>query len=55
MDAIDTQTNEKVVVYQGLYPPYRVFTRLLAEFLGKVDKQKCPDIKQTYRMELYKG
>lgn len=55
MDAIDTRTDEKVVVYQGLYPPYAVFTRPLEEFLSEVDKSKYPDVKQAYRMELYSG
>lgn len=55
MDAIDTKTDCEIVIYQALYPPYKMFSRPLDEFLGEVDKEKYPDIVQKYRLEKYNG
>lgn len=55
--ALDTETNEKVVVYQALYKTngkYQVFTRNLQEFMSEVDHVKYPDVKQKYRFEVYR-
>lgn len=53
MNVINTETEEKMVTYQALYPPYQVFCRPQDSFLGKVDKEKYPDITQEYRLEKY--
>ena len=46
-----TETKEKVVVYQSLYGDFGMYVRPYEMFIGKVDKQKYPDIKQEYRFE----
>ena len=46
-----TETKEKVVVYQSLYGDFGMYVRPYDMFVGKVDKQKYPDIKQEYRFE----
>lgn len=52
---IHSETGEKLVSYQCLYPPYGMFVRPLDMFASKVDKEKYPDVKQEYRFELYTG
>ena len=49
MIAEDAGTGENVVVYQALYPPYRIYTRNLEEFLSDVDRDKYPDAAQKER------
>lgn len=56
--AENTETKERMVVYQALYGGYRdvnfgVYVRPYDMFMGLVDKKKYPDINQTYRFELY--
>lgn len=46
-----TETEEKLVVYQALYPPFATYARPADMFFSKVDKDKYPDIKQEYRLE----
>lgn len=53
---IDSETREKIVSYQCLYPPYGMFARSLEMFLEEVDINREDNItKQKYRFELYKG
>lgn len=47
-----TQTNEMVMIYEGLYWPHSIFVRPYDMFMSEVDKEKYPDIKQKYRFEL---
>ncbi len=49
--AKDSSDGHEVVVYQGLYEPYEVYTRKLSEFMSEVDKWKYPSAKQKYRFE----
>ena len=49
-----TETKEMVVVYQSLYGDFDMFVRPYEMFIGKVDKEKYPDIKQVYRFEKVK-
>lgn len=49
--AIHSESEERLVVYQGLYPPYKTCARPYDMFISEVDKEKYPNIKQKYRFE----
>lgn len=51
--AKDSETGEDVVIYRQLYDDCSLFVRPLKMFLGKVDKEKYPDVEQIYRFELH--
>lgn len=51
--ATHSETNEKNVVYQTLYPPYEMFIRPIDMFLEKVELNRTDNItNQKYRFEL---
>lgn len=50
--ALNTETEEQMVVYQDVVNTDKVFARPLDNFLSKVDRTKYPGVKQENRFEL---
>ena len=50
--ALNTETNEKMVIYRALYNKCKLYTRPYEMFISEVDKEKYPNVKQKYRFEL---
>lgn len=50
--ANDSETEEKVVVYQAIYGEYGYWVRPYDMFNSLVDKEKYPHVQQKYRFEL---
>lgn len=46
-----TETDEELVVYEALYPPFGTWCRPLAMFASEVDRAKYPAIRQRWRFE----
>lgn len=49
-----SETEERLVIYQGMYPPYKTCARPYDMFISEVDRAKYPDVKQKYRFEVIK-
>lgn len=54
-NAVHTETEEMMVVYQALYGNFKVFVRPLSSFLDEVDIVKYPDSGQKFRFKLWDG
>ena len=50
-EGMNTETKEKLLIYQALYGSNVIFARPLDMAMDVVDKEKYPDIKQEYRLE----
>lgn len=48
----DSETLEKCVIYRKLYEDRALWIRPLDDFLGEVNHEKYPDVKQKYKFEL---
>lgn len=50
--AINSETQEKEVIYRPLYGNYQLYVRNYKMFISKVDTDKYPNANQLYRFEL---
>ena len=50
--AINSETNEEMVVYRALYGENKLYVRNKDMFLSEVDHNKYPNFKEKYRFTL---
>ena len=50
--AVHTETAEKMVIYQALYPPFVTYARPKDMFMSKVDEEKYPEHAGVWRIRM---
>ena len=50
--ALDSESGAKMVVYQAMYAPYKIFVRSLEMFMSETDHIKYPEARCAYRFTL---
>lgn len=50
--AKNSETDEEMVIYRGLYADGPLWARPLSLFTDKLDSSRHPNVKQKYRFEL---
>ena len=49
----DSETLEKVVIYQDINDDKKIWVRKYSDFISLVGKDKYPDVSQVFRFEEY--